>query len=96
MAYFPNGSCGEVLEMQCMDCPLGFGWNNVKQGTLFEDDRQPLPCPVALAQMLFNYDQTKPGAEHLRECLTVLVADDGTCQTRELLVQVREKAAAST
>lgn len=25
MAYFPNGSSGEILEMQCDRCPLGDG-----------------------------------------------------------------------
>lgn len=25
MAYFPNGSSGEVLDAQCADCPLGDG-----------------------------------------------------------------------
>lgn len=25
MAYFPNGSAGEVLDNQCAECPLGEG-----------------------------------------------------------------------
>jgi len=25
MAYFPNGSAGEVLDRQCAECPLGNG-----------------------------------------------------------------------
>jgi formate hydrogenlyase subunit 6/NADH:ubiquinone oxidoreductase subunit I len=25
MAYFPNGSSGEVLDLQCSRCPLGEG-----------------------------------------------------------------------
>jgi hypothetical protein len=25
MVYFPNGSSGEILEMQCAKCPLGEG-----------------------------------------------------------------------
>jgi len=25
MAYFPNGSAGEVLDNQCAECPLGDG-----------------------------------------------------------------------
>lgn len=25
MAYFPNGSSGEIFDRQCADCPLGEG-----------------------------------------------------------------------
>lgn len=57
MAYFPNGIAGEVLDEQCSDCPLGYGWNNPQQGSLFEIAREPRPCPVFLVQSLHNYNQ---------------------------------------
>ena len=85
MAYFPNGSSGEVLEDQCRDCPLGYGWNDAKQGRLFDDDVTPKPCPVALVQSIYNYDQLKEGNKQLREAMTCLVSDEGECTVRKLL-----------
>jgi len=41
MAYFSNGSEGEVLDDQCSDC-------------IIPDDA---PCPILLAQTHWNYDQ---------------------------------------
>lgn len=95
MAYFPNGSSSEVLDVQCADCPLGAGWNDPNQKRLFDDDQPMKPCPVAFVQLTYNYDQLDGGNRQLRECLTLLIAEDGTCQTRELLKQCREEDPAS-
>ena len=70
MVYFPNGSSGEVLDIQCADCPLGDG-----------------PCPVMGIQMLYNYDQVDDGQEKLREAMSILVTDDGTCQVRKQILE---------
>ncbi len=70
MAYFPNGSSGEVLDRQCADCPLGDG-----------------PCPVMLVQQVYNYDQLDEGQEKLREAMTILVDDEGTCHVRKQLAE---------
>ena len=59
MAYFANGSEGEVLHAQCADCPLGYGWNDARQGKLFEREPTPRQCPVQLAQMIHNYNQVR-------------------------------------
>jgi hypothetical protein len=41
MAYFPNGSSGEILDRQCSMC-------------LLNDDKA---CPVYIVQECYNYDQ---------------------------------------
>ena len=89
MAYFPNGTSGDVLDRQCADCPLGFGWNNPNQAKLFDDDRQPKPCPVAFVQLTYNYDQLNKGNEQLREAISKIVCDSGECKVRSLLVECR-------
>lgn len=90
MAYFPNGSSGEVLEHQCEDCPLGYGWNDPNQQTLFDPAHEFRGCPVAVVQMRHNYTQCEDTQKPLRSAMTTLVADDGTCQVRELLVKHRK------
>ena len=68
MAYFSNSSEGEILDAQCNDCPLGYGWNNPDQLQFFE--REPRPCPVALVQLTYNYDQiSPPDRKKASECL---------------------------
>ena len=57
MAYFPNGSYGGVLDDQCHDCPLGYGWDDPEQKKLFEIEHGALPCPTAFVQLEYNYDQ---------------------------------------
>jgi len=42
MAYFANGTEGDVLSEQCANCPLGFGWNDPDQKELFDKDRKLL------------------------------------------------------
>lgn len=44
------------------------------------------PCPVMGVQMLFNYDQCDDGQEKLRSAMSILVADDGTCQVRKQIL----------
>ena len=46
-----------------------------------------LPCPTTLVQLTFNYDQCSN--EKLKEAMTMLVDDDGICQTRKLLEKIR-------
>lgn len=88
MAYFPNGTAGEVLDAQCADCPLGFGWNDPKQGDLFSVDRWPRSCPVKLVQLQFNYEQCDNSK--LRSAMNVLIDDDGVCQVRNELAELRK------
>lgn len=61
MAYFSNSSSGEVLNEQCADCPLGYGWNDPAQQELFDREAVPRPCPVALVQLTYNYKQIRSG-----------------------------------
>ena len=93
MAYFPNSTAGDVLDQQCENCPLGYGWNDPKQGKLFDDERPPKPCPVALVQLEYNYRQLDKGNELLRQAMTILIDDKGICQTRKLLVECRREEA---
>jgi len=90
VAYFSNSS-EDVLSAQCSDCPLGYGWNNPDQQTLFDREAIPEPCPVAFVQMQMNYDQIDKGQEKLRSVLTSLVDNKGTCQVREILVRRRRE-----
>jgi len=41
------------------------------------------PCPILLAQTHFNYDQCD--IPKLRECLTVLVDENGICRMKSIL-----------
>ena len=61
MAYFSNGTEGEILDEQCMDCPLGAGWNNLNQAKLFDLEPTMRPCPVASVQFSYNYKQSPSG-----------------------------------
>ena len=89
MAYFSNGSEGEVLDEQCADCPLGYGWKYPRQGQLFVPQEEPRPCPTALVQIDHNYDQVKN--EKLREAMDKLIATNGECLTRKLLLEIRQE-----
>jgi hypothetical protein len=71
MAYFSNGAEGIVLDNQCAVCPVG---------------RQPdLPCPVFLVQLAYNYQQVDEGQDKLRDCLTCLVDEQGTCLMKKAI-----------
>jgi hypothetical protein len=87
MAYFSNGSEGEVLDDQCADCPLGYGWNDPAQKHLFDPETIPLPCPTAFVQMIHNYDQV--GNVKLTSAMNILINERGECQTRKLLLKIR-------
>jgi hypothetical protein len=83
MAYFSNGSEGEVLDEQCADCPLGAGWNDPNQMILPGCEPDYQPCPVHLVQLTYNYDQI--GNDDLWAAMNMLVSKDGVCQVREQL-----------
>lgn len=88
MAYFANSS-EEVLSEQCADCPLGYGWNDPSQKPLFPVEQTPKPCPVALIQLQYNYEQL--GNPCLRAAMNCLVSESGICQVRKLLVEERQR-----
>jgi hypothetical protein len=67
MAYFANGSEGELLQAQCDECPLG-----------------EKPCPVALVQVMHNYDQCTN--EKLKAAMNLLIDEHGICRLRPLLI----------
>lgn len=90
MAYFTNSTSGDVLEMQCEDCPLGCGWNNPRQQRLFDPEIERRPCPVHFVQLNFNYAQCEAGQEKLRQAMSMLIDENGVCQVRKVL----EKASA--
>lgn len=92
MAYFPNSTAGEILDAQCADCPLGAGWNDPAQQRLFDDETEYRGCPVMLIQLTQNYKQLDKGQEPLKEAMTTLVANDGTCEVRKILVEHRKVA----
>lgn len=44
-------------------------------------------CPTLLVHWEFNYEQVDPEQKKLRSALSMLVNDDGECQTRKLLLE---------
>lgn len=75
MAYFPNGTSGQVLDDQCDECIHGLS-NDVM-------------CPVYLAQIHFNYDQCRPREKKLRTALNMLIDEKGNCQVKAAFEKVR-------
>ena len=69
MAYFSNGSEGEILNEQCCDCLVA----------------EDAPCPILLVQMTYNYDQLKDDNKQLREAMTMLVDDSGQCKMKPII-----------
>mgnify|MGYP001570022514 CR=1 FL=1 len=59
MAYFSNGSEGETFENMCAAC---------------RHDRNK-SCRIALAHLVYNYDQLRKGNEDVRRILDMLVHD---------------------
>lgn len=70
MAYFSNGSEGEIFDNQCAEC-------------LHQDEETM--CPIAFVQTHFNYDQLSDGQEKLREAVTMLVDEKGNCRMKPLI-----------
>jgi len=62
MAYFPNGTAGMILDEQCDECLHG---------------NPESACPLAFAQMNFNYEQC--GNALAEKILNSLVNKDGKC-----------------
>jgi hypothetical protein len=74
MAYFPNGSAGEVLDNQCADFPLG---------------EKTCPVALAQALFNYSqFTNGKPNT--VAEVLEVLVNKDSICQLRPLLVNPQD------
>ena len=71
MAYFSNSTEGDILDQQCDDC-------------IVPDDA---PCPVLLAQIMYNYDQIEN--EKLEKCLNLLVNKAGECQMKKVLDKMK-------
>lgn len=95
MAYFPNATAADVLDAQCADCPLGHGWNDRRQGELFDAEREPRPCPVLFVQLEFNYKQLDDGNADLRRAMNALINESGECQVRKQLVAIRRESEAT-
>lgn len=68
MAYFPNGTAGQVLVDQCDNCLHGM------------DDG--LLCLVAHVQVEFNYKQLDAGNADLQAAMNLLIADQGECRMK--------------
>ena len=76
MAYFANGTEGEILDRQCADC--------------IHEDLSAL-CPVYHIMMTYNYDQLDKGQEKLRACLNILIQDEGgLCAMKPLIDKMRK------
>jgi len=76
MAYFSNGTEGEILDAQCADCPVGSDFE--------------APCPVLFAQSNWNYKQIdKKGSRKTMaaDILNVLVNEKGQCQMRKVMLE---------
>jgi len=71
MAYFPNGTAGDILQKQCDKCLHGMN--------------DSLICPVVQVQLTYNYEQI--GNEDLQTALNILVDDAGTCRMRTAMIQ---------
>lgn len=70
MAYFPNGSAGEIFDNQCAGC-------------LHNDPE--VGCPIAFIQTHYNYDQLNEGNKQLREAINFLVDEKGQCEMKPLI-----------
>jgi hypothetical protein len=80
MAYFSNSTEGDKLEQQCETCPAG----NLSD----EQIQRVSSCPIALVQLLYNYDQLKKGNEQLKEAMATLIDKEGICQMRPILLDI--------
>lgn len=67
-------------------------FSNGSEGMVFDDQCAKCkfgksPCPIALVQMEYNYDQLKDESGTARKILSTLVRDDGTCTVWEMAKQ---------
>lgn len=71
MAYFPNGTSGEILDDQCWECKI-------------PDDA---PCPILGVQWTYNYEQFDNNGEEtkLTDAMNLLINKQGICQMKILL-----------
>lgn len=73
MAYFANGTEGDILTNQCHTCLHGMN-----------DD---VLCPVVSVQMTYNYDQLNDGNEDLRAAMNMLIDEQGNCRMCQAIKQ---------
>lgn len=64
-------------------------FSNGSEGTVFDDQCAKCkfgqaPCPIALVQVLYNYDQHDDKSGTAIKILSALVKDDGTCTMWEM------------
>lgn len=64
-------------------------FSNGSEGMVFDDQCGKCkfgqsPCPIALAQMTYNYDQHKDQSGTAKAILDILVKQDGTCTMLEM------------
>ena len=71
MAYFSNGTEGEILDEQCAECSVA-------------DDA---PCPVLWVQTTYNYSQIDKDGEPtlLSEAINCLVDEKGQCKMKVII-----------
>ena len=70
MAYFPNGTAGDILDQQCAKCL---------------HHNPDIGCPISFVQTHYNYDQCDDGLEKMQELLNILVNEKGICQMKPLI-----------
>jgi hypothetical protein len=64
-------------------------FSNGSEGMVFDDQCAKCKfgqreCPIALVQIMYNYDQLKDESETATKILDALVKDDGTCTMWEM------------
>lgn len=67
-------------------------FSNGSEGMVFDDQCQKCkygkhPCPIALVQLTYNYDQHNDKTGTARKILDHLVQDDGTCTVWQMARQ---------
>ena len=70
MAYFSNGTEGEILDEQCFEC-------------LHSIDDFTIYCPIAAVQAEFNYRQCKN--PELKAAMNFLIDEKGNCQMKPII-----------
>ncbi len=69
MAYFSNSTEGATLDTQCGQCQVA----------------NDAACPILFVQMEYNYEQLDEGNETLRECMNLLIDEDGNCRMKPII-----------